>query len=285
MTGVRLDDPGLILQGAVPASLLALAVQGVFELLERRVVPRGLAACAGRVKATRPTVSVSNQVRSHTVKERTGHAIKTSALGTPTGWQTHRPGPFLLHRDGTRESPLAFALSVAAGLDDQPRWLDSRYLYDAAGSALFERITRQPEYYQTRTEERLLAQHAQEIRARVGDVALVELGSGSSSKTRRLLDAWVAAGKSRYFPIDVSEAALEQACASLMTRYPCLGIEAVAASLRTRAAGAGRRVADDAGLPGLQPGQSGQTPAGPVPRSGLAAIWPPAITFWSGSIW
>ena len=164
------------------------------------------------------------------MKDRNGRGVKTSLIRTPAGWQIHKPGPFLLHVDDTRESPVAFALSVAAGLDDEARWLDSRYLYDAAGSALFERITLQPEYYQTRTEEELLARHARQIRAVVGDVALVELGSGSSSKTRQLLDAWVAAGKSRYFPIDVSEAALEQACSALATRYPCLTLEGIAAS-------------------------------------------------------
>jgi iron(II)-dependent oxidoreductase len=157
-------------------------------------------------------------------------AAKPRMIRTPMGWQEQRPGPFLLHVDESRESPVAFALSVAAGLDDEARWLDSRYLYDAAGSELFERITAQPEYYQTRTEERLLAQHARHIRALVGDVTLVELGSGSSSKTRHLLDAWVAAGKSRYVPIDVSAAALEQACAALASRYPCLSLEGIAAS-------------------------------------------------------
>jgi iron(II)-dependent oxidoreductase len=177
-----------------------------------------------------------NQVEVQQVKERNGSNGKTASVGkvglirTPSDWQVQRPGPFLLHVDGTREAPVAFALSVAAGLDDEARWLDSRYLYDAAGSELFERITAQPEYYQTRTEERLLAEHARQIRALVGDVSLVELGSGSSSKTRHLLDAWVVAGKSRYIPIDVSAAALEQACCALASRYPCLSLEGIAAS-------------------------------------------------------
>src|SRR6476661_888913 len=133
-------------------------------------------------------------------------------LRTPTSWQQQDHGKFVVHADPVREAPLAFALSVAAGLDDQPRWLDSRYLYDDAGSALFEQITRQPEYYQTRTEDRLLARHARAIREAVGDVTLVELGAGSASKTRRLLDAWTERGPSRYVPVDVSTAPLHEAC-------------------------------------------------------------------------
>jgi gamma-glutamyl hercynylcysteine S-oxide synthase len=119
---------------------------------------------------------------------------------------------------------------VAAGLDASPRWLDSQYLYDAQGSALFERITEQPEYYQTRTEDALLARHAGRIRELAGDVTLVELGSGTSTKTRRLLDAWTSRGPCRYIPVDVSLETLAGACRELIRRYPQLSIEALAAS-------------------------------------------------------
>jgi iron(II)-dependent oxidoreductase len=152
-----------------------------------------------------------------------------SLIRTPRTWQQQDQGGFVVHADPVREAPLAFALSVAAGLDDQPRWLDSRYLYDDAGSALFEEITRQPEYYQTRTEDRLLARHARDIRQAVGDVTLVELGSGSAAKTRRLLDAWTARGPARYVPVDVSAAPLQDACGLLCRDYPGLTVEALAA--------------------------------------------------------
>ncbi|HEY0708323.1 MAG TPA: L-histidine N(alpha)-methyltransferase, partial [Polyangia bacterium] len=163
------------------------------------------------------------------MKERSGKVARKSLLQTPAGWQTRRHRGALIHEDGTRESPRAFALSIAAGLDDQPRWLDSRYLYDAAGSALFEQITLQPEYYQTRTEDALLAAHAHHLRGLVGDATLVELGSGSSSKTRRLLDAWLEKGRARYVPIDVSAAALEHACGELAAHYQHLTVEGIAA--------------------------------------------------------
>jgi iron(II)-dependent oxidoreductase len=149
-------------------------------------------------------------------------------IRTQRPWLAQDHGAFVVHADPVREAPLAFALSVAAGLDDQPRWLDARYLYDDAGSLLFEQITRQPEYYQTRTEDRLLARHARAIREAVGDVTLVELGAGSASKTRRLLDAWTERGPSRYVPIDVSAAPLHEACAELSRRYPSLRVEAIA---------------------------------------------------------
>jgi iron(II)-dependent oxidoreductase len=152
----------------------------------------------------------------------------SSILRTEQPWRREAQGALVVHADPVRDAPLAFALSVAAGLDDQPRWLDSRYLYDDAGSALFEQITRQPEYYQTRTEDRLLARHARAIRDAVGDVTLVELGAGSASKTRRLLDAWTERGPSRYVPVDVSAACLSEACQALGRDYRGLRIEALA---------------------------------------------------------
>ncbi len=127
---------------------------------------------------------------------------------------------FTLHVETQRESPLAFALSVAQGLDSRPRRLDASYLYDASGSALFERITAQPEYYLTRAEDRLLQIHGAAIREAAGPGMLVELGSGSSTKTQRLLDAWTAAGPSTYVAVDVDALAIEKACAGLRARYP-----------------------------------------------------------------
>ena len=125
----------------------------------------------------------------------------------------------------------SFTESVALGLTDDPKWLHCRWLYDARGSELYEKITEQPEYYLTRTEDGILAEHAQEIRATVGDTTLVELGSGSSLKTRRLLEAWLAQGDARYVPIDISLDVLEAACRDLASEYPNLCVEGIASSL------------------------------------------------------
>jgi iron(II)-dependent oxidoreductase len=135
-------------------------------------------------------------------------------------WQAIERAGFTIRVDPHRQSPLAFALSVAQGLASRPRRLDASYLYDAAGSTLFERITEQPEYYLTRAEDRLLASHAAEIREAAGPSVLVELGSGASLKTQRLLDAWTLAGPASYVPVDVDALAIEQACSALRRRYP-----------------------------------------------------------------
>ena len=94
---------------------------------------------------------------------------------------------------------------VTAGLTAEPKWLPPRWFYDARGSELFELITELPEYYPTRTERALLHEHAAEIAAvtAAGGVdTLVELGSGSSEKTRLLLDALSAAGPLRRYVRD-----------------------------------------------------------------------------------
>ena len=135
-------------------------------------------------------------------------------------WQSVEREGFTIRVDPQRQSPLAFALSVAEGLDSRPRRLDASYLYDATGSSLFERITEQPEYYLTRAEDRLLARHALTIREAAGPSTLWELGSGASLKTQRLLDAWTLAGPAAYVPIDVDAQAIEQACTALRRRYP-----------------------------------------------------------------
>src|SRR5262249_46191035 len=131
---------------------------------------------------------------------------------------------------GTRAlARAAFAQSIARGLGDPPRWLPCRYLYDAEGSGLFEDITRQPEYYLTRTEDALLAAHASRLRARAGAPTLVELGSGSSTKTRHLLRAWTAGGqRARYVPVDISRDMLDASCRMLEGDFPSLEVRALA---------------------------------------------------------
>jgi L-histidine N-alpha-methyltransferase len=115
-----------------------------------------------------------------------------------------------------------------AGLTATPKSLPPKWFYDAQGSALFEKITELPEYYPTRAERSILSAAADEI-ARLSQArVLVELGSGSSEKTRLLLSALRAAGTLRaYVPVDVSESALAGAEEALAAEYPGLAVHAV----------------------------------------------------------
>ncbi len=125
---------------------------------------------------------------------------------------------------------LASALreDARAGLSASPKSLPPKWFYDAAGSALFEKITELPEYYPTRAERAILRSAAAEIAAASRARTLVELGSGSSDKTRLLLDALRAAGTLRsYIPVDVSEAALADAGRRLLAEYPGLSVHAL----------------------------------------------------------
>ena len=131
------------------------------------------------------------------------------------------------------ESLHDFAEATVAGLAKSPRSLESRFLYDARGSALFGQITRQPEYYLTRTEAALLGSHAHDIRDVTGPTSLVELGSGNSAKTGFLLGAWLAKGHPvRYIPIDVSIGALRGACRAISVSLPAVQVIAIHADYR-----------------------------------------------------
>ncbi len=113
-------------------------------------------------------------------------------------------------------------------LTSRPRTIPPRWLYDDRGSELFSRITRLPEYYQTEAERSILATRAAAIAELSGATTVVELGSGTSDKTRTLLDAFVAHGRLQQFvPLDVSEATLLDAGAMLRERYPSLIVEPV----------------------------------------------------------
>ncbi|HEY0564989.1 MAG TPA: L-histidine N(alpha)-methyltransferase [Terriglobales bacterium] len=120
------------------------------------------------------------------------------------------------------------AEDVARGLSDSPKWLSAKLFYDAQGSALFEQITRLPEYYLTRTEAAILTEYADEMIAAVDGerLSIVELGAGSALKTTIVLDAAVRAyGAVHYYPIDVSAAALQEASARLSTQVPAVIVE------------------------------------------------------------
>jgi dimethylhistidine N-methyltransferase len=117
---------------------------------------------------------------------------------------------------------------VIRGLSQTPKSLSPRYFYDDRGSVLFEQICELPEYYPTRTEASILRQYAGEIAQMTGSCELVELGSGSSTKTRLLLDAYQDLYASlRYVPIDVSAGILESSAQQLLSDYPSLQVRAL----------------------------------------------------------
>ena len=117
---------------------------------------------------------------------------------------------------------------VARGLQATPKELPSKYFYDEEGAALFDAITRLPEYYPTRTERGILIARADEIAARSGADTLIELGSGTSEKTRLLLHAFHRRGALRRFvPFDVDEMTLRGAAAAVAGEYPGVAVHAV----------------------------------------------------------
>jgi len=109
---------------------------------------------------------------------------------------------------------------VVRGLSQTPKTLPPRYFYDDRGSQLFEQITELPEYYLTRTETEILKSCAPEIAQITGACELIELGSGNSTKTRILLDAYRSTGYPLvYCPIDISAGILESSAHSLLKDY------------------------------------------------------------------
>jgi len=123
---------------------------------------------------------------------------------------------------GSLQDPVHdFLTSVADRLNQSPPVLECRFLYDARGSSLYERITEQPEYYPTRTEASILRKHAAEISTLTGPCTLIELGSGSSIKTDHLLSAYQKRYTDIcYTPIDISANALKNAGRSITRQRP-----------------------------------------------------------------
>lgn len=114
---------------------------------------------------------------------------------------------------------------IIHGLSQVPKTLPPRYFYDDRGSELFEQICTLPEYYLTRTETAILQAYAPEVARITGPCELVELGSGSATKTRLLLDAYSGLGHPlRYLPIDVSGGMLKSSALDLLAAYPALQV-------------------------------------------------------------
>jgi L-histidine N-alpha-methyltransferase len=137
---------------------------------------------------------------------------------------------FVLHRDPHPARVATFAEDVRTGLGTRPLSLSPKYFYDDLGSALFEAITRLPEYYLTRVERDLLATYGREIAGSLdGPLELIELGSGSAIKTRLLIDAVLDRQAAlTYHPIDISADAVTESSLALAGAYERLRIVAYA---------------------------------------------------------
>jgi L-histidine Nalpha-methyltransferase len=122
------------------------------------------------------------------------------------------------------------AADVRAGLWQTPPSLPARWFYDERGSRLFDEITRLPEYYPTRRETEILRTHSNEIVQRTGATTLLELGSGTSAKTRLLLDAFTNGGRSiQFVPIDVSTTVLAESAEIIAREFPTVAVHPVVA--------------------------------------------------------
>jgi L-histidine N-alpha-methyltransferase len=153
--------------------------------------------------------------------------------GKPVLAQTE-PAPdhrLYIHNLVKRDPLAGLAEDVRKGLAVQPKRFLPKYFYDELGSQLFEAICLLPEYYLTRAENEIFQRYAGEIASSVdGQVALVEMGSGSASKTRLIIEALLRRQSSLVFmPVDISASAIESSSRILLQSYPRLTIEAYAA--------------------------------------------------------
>jgi len=133
------------------------------------------------------------------------------------------------------DAAAAMAADVREGLSASPKELSPKYFYDERGSQLFEQITELEEYYPTRRERQILAERAGEILAAAGSPGtLVELGSGSASKTRVLLSAMREAGRLRtYVPVDISEEITQETARELVEEYEGLAVHGLVCDFET----------------------------------------------------
>ncbi|HEY2964002.1 MAG TPA: L-histidine N(alpha)-methyltransferase [Pyrinomonadaceae bacterium] len=142
------------------------------------------------------------------------------------------PDPRLYIHQLVKRDPLAgLADDVRKGLSARPKRFLPKYFYDELGSQLFEAICLLPEYYLTRAENEILKRYADDIAASVdGQITLVEMGSGSASKTRLIIEALLRRQPQLLFmPVDISASAIESSSRILLQSYPRLTIEAYAA--------------------------------------------------------
>ena len=143
-----------------------------------------------------------------------------------------------------KRDPLAnLADDVRKGLAAQPKRFLPKYFYDELGSQLFEAICLLPEYYLTRSENEIFKRYASEIAAAVdGQITLVEMGSGSASKTRLIIEAILQRQSQLVFmPVDISRSAIESSSRILLQSYPRLTIDAYAADYFTGLAELGKK--------------------------------------------
>ncbi|CAM3305810.1 L-histidine N(alpha)-methyltransferase [Mycobacterium intermedium] len=140
----------------------------------------------------------------------------------------------------------ALRRDVLEGLQQTPKSLPPKWFYDSVGSELFDQITRLPEYYPTRAEAEILRVRSAEIAAASDADTLVELGSGTSEKTRQLLDALRDRESLRKFvPFDVDANMLSESAAAIQREYPGIEIQAVCGDFEEHLAeipGGGRRL-------------------------------------------
>jgi dimethylhistidine N-methyltransferase/ergothioneine biosynthesis protein EgtC len=204
-------EPGQVLVASEPSD----------DVGDWREVPDNsvlVASKAGvKIAMIRPTTTESGNPRSAAEAARATDGRFTLVNSLPDDYHATT-----LHRD------------VSEGLSARPKTLPPKWFYDDRGGELFDEITRLPEYYPTRAEREILTRRAPEIAALTRACSLVELGSGSSSKTRLLLDALTAVGTlTCYAPIDVNAAALTGAGTALCRDYPGLRVAATVADVET----------------------------------------------------
>ena len=139
--------------------------------------------------------------------------------------------------DPATSAATAFAEDIRAGLTGVRKSIPPRHFYDDLGSALFEAICQLPEYYVTRAENDLLSRHGKDIAHVLGPVTrVVELGSGSSRKTRVLLDELTRSGRPlEYVPIDIDPTMLAHARQDLRSEYPSLTVNTIPTDFRRAA--------------------------------------------------
>lgn len=157
---------------------------------------------------------------------RIGYHVPTVAQSEPT-----RDPRLYIHNLVKRDPLTGLAEDVRKGLSARPKRFLPKYFYDELGSQLFEAICLLPEYYLTRAENEILERYADEIVASLdGPKTLLEMGSGSASKTRLIIEALLRRQSELLFiPVDISATALESSSRILLQSYPRLRIEAYAA--------------------------------------------------------